>query len=446
MKTALYIIPCLVIVSLLADSSSDAADVRSTYSFHGQRAPSRVDQVAVLLEVGGETKFLVKGKLQQEKLGIVCNLEYIEKTLNVPINDNGKLRAIRKYHKATAAVKVGKDHFEPTLEPEHRTIVVEASEQEALLFSPGGSLSRNELDAIDIHFNTLLLDRLLPAGPVVVGHSWTPDKKMLAIMLGLDEVDESTVEVKLTEVTKIVARFELNGRVEGRVHGASTDIELKGRYRFDLRTKRVDWVGMLIKENRKTSEIADGLDVVSRLQITVKPAKETSELSDASVAKIGLDSAAGATLLAYEFPGGDCRCKYDRRWFVENASGVLRLMDRGTFAGQCNLAILPNREPDRLVSLEDFQDDVRKALGDNFGEFVAARQSVNGNGIRVLRVEAEGAVLGETDKMPIRWIYYHLADRNGRQAAVTFTIEQERMDRFADADETIVGSLEFVDR
>ena len=100
-------------------------------------------------------------------------------------------------------------------------------------------------------------------------------------------------------------------------------------------------------------------------------------------------------------------------------------------------------EPDRLVSLEEFQEDVRKALGENFGQFIAARQTVNENGIRVLRVEAEGAVPGEKEKMPIRWIYYHLANRDGRQAAATFTIEKERTDQFANADETIIGSLQF---
>jgi len=425
-------------------SGANAADARNTYAFHNQRTPGSVDQVAVLLEVGGETAFLQKGKPQRENLGIVCNLEYLEKTLSDADDASGKLRGIRKYQKAAAAVKVGDERFEPSLQPRHSLVVVEANEQEALLYSPSGSLSREELDAIDVHFNTLLLDRLLPAGPVVVGQSWPPEKKLLALLLGLDEVAESTVEAKLTEVTKIVARFELNGRVEGKVHGAATDIDLKGRYRFDLRTKRIDWVGMLIKENRKTSEIADGLEVVSRLQITIKPAEETNELTEAAVAKLDL-TPPDAMLLSYTSPGGDFRCRYDRRWFVDNASGVLRLMDAGILVGQCNPAVLPKCEPDRLVSLEDFQEDVRKALGDNFGEFVAARQSVNAGGLRVLRVVAEGAVPSGTDKVDIRWIYYHLAHRDGRQAALTFTIEQEHLDRFADADATIVASLEFVE-
>ncbi|MBU4271291.1 MAG: hypothetical protein KKE86_02085 [Planctomycetes bacterium] len=446
MKLSAPIIRCVVLVSLIAGSGASASDVKKTYTFHSQRKAGQTDRVVVLLEVGGETKFLDKGKPRREKMGVVCSLDYLEKTLETPAEADGVLRGVRHYRRAAATVKVGDDRFEPALRPEHRLIGVEAAQRTALLYSPGGSLSRGELDAIDIQVNSLLLDRLLPSGPIVVGRSWPLDKNLMAAMLGLDEVAKSTVEGTLKEVTDIVARFELTGRVEGRVHGAGTDIELKGRYRFDLRTKRVDWLGMLIKEDRQAGDVADGVDVVSRLQLTVTPVKEPKELARAALDKLDLKPAAESTCLTYEFPGGGFRCRYDRRWYADNSSGVLRLMNRGILAGQCNLALLPKRDPNRLVSLEKFQEDVRKALGDNFSKFVAAGQSVNESGYRVLRVVADGAVPGKPDNVPIRWIYYHLADRQGHQSALTFTIEQEHTDRFADADEPIVESLRFVER
>lgn len=445
MKLSAPIIRCVVLVSLIAGSGAFASDVKKTYVFHSGRKAGQTDRVVVLLEVGGETKFLDKGKPRREKMGVVCSLDYLEKTLETPAEADGVLRGVRHYRRAAATVKVGDDRFEPALRPEHRLIGVEAAQRTALLYSPGGSLSRSELDAIDIQVNSLLLDRLLPSGPIVVGRSWPLDKNLMAAMLGLDEVAKSTVECTLKEVTDIVARFELTGRVKGRADGAETDIELKGRYRFDLRTKRVDWLGMLIKEDRQAGDVADGVDVVSRLQLTVTQVKEPKELAHAVLENLDLKPTAESTCLTYEFPGGGCRCRYDRRWYADNSSGVLRLMDRGVLAGQCNLALLLKRDPNRLVSLEKFQGDVRKALGDNFGAFVAAGQSANESGYRVLRVVVHGAVPGKPDDVPIRWIYYHLADRQGHQAALTFTIEQENTDRFADADEPIVESLRFVE-
>ena len=134
-------------------------------------------------------------------------------------------------------IKVGDHQFEPALRPEHRLIAVEAGKQSAVLFSPSGSLTRAELDAIDIQGNSLLLDRLLPDKPVSVGDRWQLPDELLAALLGLDEVAKSDVQSTLKEVTSTVARFELAGTIEGAVFGVTTKIELKGKYRFDLRNQ-----------------------------------------------------------------------------------------------------------------------------------------------------------------------------------------------------------------
>lgn len=149
---------------------------------------------------------------------------------------------MRDYHKVAVVVKVGDGQFEPALRPEHRLIGVEAGKQAATLFSLAGNLTRDELDAIDIPANSLLVDRLLPEKPVAPGESWQLPEPLLAALLNLDEVAKSSVECTFKEVATIgskeaahkVARFEFAGKVEGAVGGVSTKIELKGKYRFDL--------------------------------------------------------------------------------------------------------------------------------------------------------------------------------------------------------------------
>ena len=98
-----------------------------------------------------------------------------------------------------------------------------------------------------------------------------------------------------------------------------------------------------------------------------------------------------------------------------------------------------------MISLEDYQNDVREALGKNFGEFVEAKQSGDAAGYRVLRVVANGVAHDKSTEVPIRWIYYHVADEQGRQVALTFTVEQEHLERFAEADRAIVDSLRFAE-
>jgi hypothetical protein len=421
-----------------------ADDTKTAVTLQAAREPGQIDRVELHLEVGGETQYTEESKAKREKMSVTCDLEYVEKTLETPEKAAGTWRSIRDYVKVAVDVKVGDGRFKPALKPEHRTIAVEAGEQTADLFSPAGNLTREELDSIDVQANSLLLDRLLPEKAVAIGDEWAQSPGLLAAMLGLDEVAKTTVKSTLKEVTESVARFEIAGRVEGAIYGVSTVIDVKGRYRFDRKSERIDWLGMLIKELRPGSFVADGVDVVSRLAIKITPIKEADGLADAKLTELALKPAPEMLYLAYEAPQAGWQCRYDRRWYLHHQRpkvdvAVLRLVDRGMLAGQCNLGSLPKREPDKLVTLEEFQEDVRKALGKSFGEFVEAGQSANAANCRVYRVVAQGT----SSDIPVRWIYYLVSDAQGRQVALTFTIEQKLAERFGDADKPLVQSLQF---
>lgn len=419
-----------------------AAAAETPVAFKSSRVDGQIDRVRILLEAGGDVNYAEEGKPQQAKTSVNCQLEFLEKTLEVA---PGSARSIRDYQQTTAKVQIGQVKFQPTLKPEHRRVVAEGGEQKILLFSPDGNLSRDELDVIEIHADPLLLDRLLPDRAVSVGDRWEHSDQLMAAFLNLDEVGKTTVTSTLKEVNDRVARFELEGRVKGALHGIATSIEIKARYRFDRQRNRVDWLGMLVKEDRPSSFIDDGVALVSRLQLTITPADEPENLRAEALTKLQLQSRAPLAYLNYEL-AGSCRTLHDRRWFVYHqrpkvAASVLRLVDRGALAGQCNFAILPDRSPERLVSMDEFQADVRRALGDSFGEFVEAGQSVNEAKCRVLRV----VVHGKASELPIRWIYYHVADQEGHQAALTFTVEQRLLEQFADADKPMIAALKFND-
>jgi hypothetical protein len=431
-----------IAITVLPTVAADAA--KSPFTLRSQRKPGQTDRVVIRLDVGGETKYTDEGKPRREKMSVECDLDYIEKTLEISAAADAVRRSVRDYQKVSATVKVGDGEFKPALQPQHRLIAVEAAKQTALLFSPDGNLTRDELDAIDIQANSLLLDRLLPENPVAVGDRWPHSAELLAAMLDLDEVAKTTVQSTLKEVTSTVARFELAGRVEGAAYGVSTTIEIKGKYRFNLQTKRIDWLGMLLKEDRQPSFVADGVDVNSRLNVIVTPVPEPASLTDDALAKLTLKPTPESTYLAYKSADGGWQCRYDRRWYIlpqhpKTPATVLRLLDRGMLAGQCNLASLPEREPSKVVSLEEFQEDVRQALGNSFGEFVEASQSPNEANYRVYRVAAQG----NSSDIPMRWIYYLVADPRGRQAAFTFAVEQSLVERFGQSDKPLVQSLRF---
>jgi hypothetical protein len=440
-----FLFASLLMVAVAAPILAFAADTNVPHTFRSQRRPNQVDHVVINVKVIGETKFIEKGKTQHDKMGVVRDLEYDEKNLEASSKEPGAGHSVRNYTKASAVVDVGGDEVKPTLRPDRRLIGAEVSLQNTVLFSPRGSLTRSELDLLEVQDNSLLLDQLLPEKAVSINDTWKHSERLLAVLLGLDEVAKTDVQSKLLEVTEKVARFEITGEISGAIHGVPSKVEIKGKYRFDLRTHRIDWLAMIIREDRQASMAADdGVDATSVIQMTIRQVPEPTELSDAALKGLPLNSSPETLQINYESIGGDWTLDHDRRWYVfSNSLGaaVFRMVDRGEVIGQCNVSTLAQRAPEKVVGLEEFQEDVRRALDKNFGQLISASKRVDESQHRILQVVVEGTA----SDIPIQWTYYHVADTKGHQAAFTFTVEKSLLERFGDADKLMVQSIQFLD-
>jgi hypothetical protein len=121
---------------------------------------------------------------------------------------------------------------------------------------------------------------------------------------------------------------------------------------------------------------------------------------------------------------------------------VLRCVDRGDLLAQCNISPLPDLAPGQHLSLEEFQAEVLRSLSERSGQIIEANQSDGEGGLRVLRVVAAGNVA----EIPIQWVYYHLSSEKGRRVSLAFTLESKLVERFAEADRTLVDTFEFTPR
>jgi hypothetical protein len=422
----------------------EAAQAKRTYRLASGRKPGDTDRVVALLEVGGDLKEIVDEKVESMKMGVKCSFSYDERTLEVPSGSVDCSRSVRYYDKLDAVIKVDEEVIKPALRPQRRLIGVEIDSPKLTLFSPQGTLTRDELDLIDVLADSLLLDRLLPEKPVAIGESWKHPEELMVALLGLDAVRQSDVQSVLKEVTDGEARMESSGRVEGALGGVSTEIELKAKYGFDLKRQRVNWLALLVKEQRSIGHVGRGVDAVARLQIRISPQANSPRLTDAALEHLSLKPTAGLSQLTYASPEGGWQVTHDRCWHVigdDRDLTILRRVDRGELIAQCNISPLPKIAPDKQIALADFQEDVQKALGESFGEFVEAGQWANDADYRVYRV----AVRGEVSQLPIRWDYYLVADEHGHQVVLAFTVEQQLLERFDKADEELIRSLRFLD-
>ena len=431
----------LATVPALADDSAP-----QKVSLASGRSEGSLDRIDASLEVSGKLKVLNKeNELEELKLAVLANLSYAERSLLAPISPKAPMRSVRYYDTAKAAIEVEGQEVQSELRDGRRLIAVSAEEGKAVLYCPASPLAADELDLIDLPANTLVLDRLLPAYRVGVGESWKHSDELVAILLGLDAVSTSRIESELASVKNSVALVDLSGSAEGAIHGVSTEIQIRGKYQFDLDAKRITWFGLLLQEKRSVGHVGPGLNVVARLQMKIGSIEDAPRLTDAALKGLSLDPVEENLWLTYESVAGQWELLNDRRWFItadEAKAAVLRMIDDGEFVAQCNVSSLPRVEIEKLPSLAKFQKSIQAGLGESFGQFLSAKQETNDLGYRVFRVVVDGTA----SELPIQWIYYLVADQAGRQVAMVFVVEDALAERLAGADEQLAAGVHFVDQ
>jgi hypothetical protein len=409
------------------------------------RDAGEVSQVEVLLEVGGELTLQDEKdkKTHHLKTSVVGTLVYDEK-LGATGKAAGETRGVRQYRRCDAVIKIDKGTTKARLRDDRRLVALATGERQMTLFSPSGPLTQEELDLITIPACSLLVEQLLPNQPVAPGDKWQHDDDLLAALLNLDAIGHSEVSTTFKEVTTTGAQLELAGTVHGAIDGVATEIELKGRYKFDLQQNRVTWFALLVKEKRAIGHVAPGVDVTARLQMKIAPGSTCPALADEVLADLSLTPQPEQMLLEYTSPEGQFQFLHDRAWHVVSEAGktaALRLVDRGELVAQCNVSALPAGPEGKRFTLAKFQEDVQQSLGNHFKQFISAAESENSAGHNTCRVVASG----EVETLPIQWNYYLVADARGQQVVLAFTMETDLVERFGASDASMLATLRFID-
>ena len=134
---------------------------------------------------------------------------------------------------------------------------------------------------------------------------------------------------------------------------------------------------------------------------------------------------------------------HDRNWHVfhqTNELAILRLVEKGSLIAQCNVSRIQPAAPGEHTSEAQFRNDVAGALGKLLKSITKAEQIQATDKRFVYRVTA----LGESNRIPMHWIYYLCADPAGRQTVLVFSVETKLLDQLSKRDLAIVGSLEFI--
>lgn len=440
-----------VFTSLMVITSLPCYGAKS-YLLSASHSDSNFENVSVEYEVGGT--LTIPGEKKSVTVPVQVNselvfqhrllkIEHLKPRVDQSAAARGELvqiRGVRNYDRVKTNLKINEQPISLELRPTRQLIAATVSNGDLTLFSPNGTLTRDELDLLSIPGDRLVIDLMLPEESVKVGSRWSHDDKTIAMLLGLDAVSNNNTSSELKDVTSRYATIESNGSVTGAIEGVEANIELKARCYFDRRSRRIASFQLVTREKRGIGHVTPGIEAVAKLKIRITPRTHSIRLDDSELEASQLKPTTALMLCRFTPQHQDFRFQHDRRWHVtedDKNTTVMRMMDRGDLLAQCNITSAP-ATPSRAKDLSQYKDEVKKSLGEKFERLVSARQSQGANGRTIYRVEVAGTV----SELRIRWRYYLITDANDRRAVIAFTLEEDLIERFGNADEVLVDTLE----
>jgi hypothetical protein len=430
---------CLTAVAYAEDNAS--------FLLQSELKPGDSWTASVKLQVGGD--LLVReaedeSKEEKEKklpLTVTGEMRYEERLLGW--SQDKVARSLRHYHSATAKIQVDEGGIERNLSDDCKQMVVEIRDNRSAINGRENPLTRQQLDLVNVAGNTLALQRLLPGRSLVEGESWDHSITAIGPLLGLDYVAVCEVSSVVVGFTNGYVQIRLAGTVHGTIDGAPTEMELVGAYLFHTKRKRITKFNLAIKEHRTASDIVPGLDVVAKVTIVLTPAAETGAFTAKQIEQAGDLSQPLNQNLLFEAQAQGYRFEHGIDWYVtaEQSELVsLRSMHDGELLAHCNVTTLPARSEGNFTSLEQFERDIRTALGENLESVVAATSWTTARGCHCLGIVAQGKV----EDVSIEWRYYLVSAADLPRVSLAVTVEQSRLKQFDDADRQLVETLELL--
>jgi hypothetical protein len=421
---------------------STAAATTPKYLLKAELPAGATSHVTVKLESGGD--LLMPTEKEGTKtlpMKLLCNLDYHEQLIDWSPEPAATARAIREYDSAIAKVEIEDKVTNSKLADDRKLILAEIRDGLSIVTGGEANLTREQVDMVNQVANTLAIDRLLPGREMAEGESWQHDAETLQAILGMDHVGVCEVSSVVTAESDRQVQIRLAGTVHGTVDGTPTERELRAAYLFHLDQKRIVRFNLAIKEVWKPNVVSSGMDVVTKAFVTIDPA--TKELDvPAAVKQVACRvNAPLSRKLVYEAPNKSFRFTYSDAWYItaeERDRVSFRYLSDHEEGAFCNVTVLPARSSGRHTPLEQFERDVRNMVGDQLETVSASTEWDTKSGLHCLGVIAEGKI----KDIPMQWRHYLVAADDCPRLSLAVSLERDRINTFADADRSIIESIE----
>ncbi len=374
-------------------------------------------------------------------LKVETRLDFAERVVPSKAPAQGA-RAVRWVRQAALAINGEVRPQSQVLRSDVALLVAERRDGKVVVVSPSGPLTRAELDLVQDVADPLTFADLLPRKPVSEGDRWPISNDGAKALSGYEVLAAQSLEATLEKLDDDTAHIKISGEIHGASYGSGEgSVKASCVVLFDRKAELINELRLERSEKRKPGEVEDGLDVKSTLVVERRDTDPPAPLADDALAQVPLEIDAQRLLLVQIGPEGKYTLLHDRDWHVYQETArqtVLKRLDHGEVVAYCNLAAGPNAGKGRHQELRQFRDDIRKALGERFQQFLGEGE-VDGDPAGGFRYKV--GVQGHQGKLGVLWDYYLVASPEGDQLLITFTMSDASVKAFGDQDTQLIGSL-----
>jgi hypothetical protein len=430
----------VVVLSVLAAGAARA----DTYPLAETPQSGDCSAIHLTLKLTGELSVSQEGEPVKLKLATHAEHRFHERVLAVQKDGPLVTKAVRYYADARAAISVDGNNSPRTLRDDRRLIVAQRPQDALLCYCPQGPLTREEVETVSEHFDTLALAGLLPGKPVAVGDSWKVGNAAAQDLCLFEGLVETSLIGKLTEVKGGEAVIAITGAVRGIELGAQVKLTVTATAKFDLTQKRIVSVEWNQKDERDQGPASPAATAESTVTLTRAPAEEPKELTDVALAGVpqGFDVPGPLTLIPIRDAKGRYELNAGRDWQVVSQTDsrlVLRLLDRGDFVAQATVTPWQKAEAGQHADAKEFREQMLGSPGWQAEDVLQEGDLPNQPAGRyVYRLTARG----DMDGVKVVQCFYLIAGPKGDQVVVAFTLKLTQVGKLGARDMILVDGLE----
>ncbi|MCM2372011.1 hypothetical protein [Aporhodopirellula aestuarii] len=395
-----------------------------------------------------EDPLLPDGKKKMLPITADLNLDYEERFLRPEgaTKESEVIAVERHFHDAVETSRLSRTDQKTELRGNVADVIARRDQLPETIYSDSDYLTHSEIDLLRAPISSVAVDRLVPQQMMRIGEKTPIPSRDIASFFNLSAVAQNDVEIELVSADASEAKLQMRGKIDGSVSGVPTRLQVIGKLTLDRKAGVVSWAAVAIHETREIGKAAPGFDVTATVRMVRKPLARV-QLLPVTPAEIAFDEPPPPErlLVAISSKHVGVEGLMDRRWrMMQDVPGesVLRMIENDESIAQLNLRPLPRLPEGQQWTLAAFENDVRKTLGNRFGELIESHEGMTDGGLRLLRVVAGGRVEG----VPIQWIMLHISDNTRNRVLATWTMDGESVPRLAGSDIQLAASMRLLDR